>query len=81
MADGLHVRLSPSKSGVSSAKAYQTLVNAGANIIGSGDHGVMHSRDIEDPDGNQIELYIDVQPELWRDDPQAVLTPVKSLQL
>jgi len=62
-------------------EAYQTLVNAGANIVGSGDHGVTHSLYIKDPDGNEIELYIDVQPELWRDDPQAVLSPVKSLQL
>jgi catechol-2,3-dioxygenase len=62
-------------------EAYQTLVNAGANIVGSGDHGVTHSLYIKDPDGNEIEIYIDVQPELWRDDPQAVLSPVKSLQL
>ena len=61
--------------------AYQALVDAGANIVGSGDHGVTHSLYIKDPDGNEIELYIDVQPELWRDDPQAVLSPVKSLQL
>jgi len=62
-------------------EAYQTLVNAGANIVGSGDHGVTHSLYIKDPDGNEIELYIDVQPELWRDDPQTVLSPVKSLRL
>jgi catechol-2,3-dioxygenase len=35
---------------------------------------VTHSLYIEDPDGNEIELYIDVQPELWRDDPTAVMS-------
>ena len=30
------------------------------------DHGVTHSLYIADPDGNEIELYIDVQPEIWR---------------
>jgi catechol 2,3-dioxygenase len=61
--------------------AYQELVNAGANIIGSGDHGVTHSLYITDPDGNEIELYIDVQPEVWREDPLAVMSPVRPLQL
>ena len=31
-------------------------------MIGSGDHGVTHSLYITDPDGNEIELYIDVSP-------------------
>ena len=61
--------------------AYQELVNAGANIVGSGDHGVTHSLYITDPDGNEIELYIDVQPEVWREDPLAVMSPVRPLQL
>jgi catechol 2,3-dioxygenase len=34
------------------------------------DHGgVTHSAYLKDPDGNTVELYIDVQPELWRHDP------------
>ena len=34
------------------------------------DHGsVTHSAYMEDPDGNSVELYIDVQPEHWRYDP------------
>ena len=61
--------------------AYQELVNAGANIVGSGDHGVTHSLYITDPDGNEIEVYIDVQPEVWREDPLAVMAPVRPLQL
>lgn len=50
-------------------------------IVGASDHGVTHSLYIQDPDGNEVELYIDVQPELWRDDPSAVLAPTKALVL
>ncbi len=33
-------------------------------------HGdITHSIYLRDPDGNAVELYIDVQPELWRDTP------------
>ena len=52
--------------------ARDELVAAGARIVGATDHGVTHSLYIEDPDGNEIELYIDVQPERWRDDPAAM---------
>jgi catechol 2,3-dioxygenase len=62
-------------------EALQTLADAGANVVGTADHGVTHSIYITDPDGNEIELYIDVQPELWRDDPQAILAPTRALRL
>ena len=62
-------------------EAHQTLVNAGANVVGTADHGVTHSLYITDPDGNEIELYIDVQPEMWREDPQAVMAPPRALRL
>jgi catechol 2,3-dioxygenase len=62
-------------------EAYRTLEEAGANIVGSADHGVTHSLYITDPDGNEIELYIDVQPEMWREDPHAVLAPTRALRL
>jgi catechol 2,3-dioxygenase len=62
-------------------EALKTLVDAGANVVGTADHGVTHSLYITDPDGNEIELYIDVQPEIWREDPQAVLAPVRPLRL
>jgi catechol-2,3-dioxygenase len=61
--------------------ALQALVDAGADVVGSADHGVTHSLYIRDPDGNEIELYIDVQPEAWREDPRAVLAPVRALRL
>ena len=61
--------------------ALDDLLAAGVNVVGTADHTVTHSLYIEDPDGNEIELYIDVQPEVWREDPQAVLAPVRALRL
>ncbi len=54
---------------------------AGVTVVGASDHTVTHSLYVEDPDGNEIELYIDVQPEAWRDDPSLVLAPTKALRL
>jgi|SRR3990172_7008506 len=59
----------------------RTLKQNGVPVAGATDHGVTHSLYIEDPDGNEIELYIDVQPEVWRDDPQAILQAPRSLSL
>jgi catechol-2,3-dioxygenase len=62
-------------------EALDHLLAAGVKVVGSADHTVTHSLYIEDPDGNEIELYIDVQPEVWREDPQAIVAPVKALRL
>ena len=59
-------------------KAY--LERHGVAILGSSDHGVSQSLYIEDPDGIEIELYVDADPRLWRDNPAAVAT-VKPLRL
>ena len=61
--------------------ALEHLLASGVKVVGSADHTVTHSLYIEDPDGNEIELYIDVQPETWREDPQAIVAPVKALRL
>jgi catechol-2,3-dioxygenase len=61
--------------------ALDELVAAGVKVSGAADHTVTHSLYIEDPDGNEIELYIDVQPETWREDPQSIMAPVKALRL
>lgn len=50
-------------------------------ITGMADHTVTHSVYITDPDGNEIELYIDVQPETWRNDPAAIMASTKPLRL
>jgi catechol-2,3-dioxygenase len=49
--------------------ARDELAAAGVRIAGATDHGITHSLYIEDPDGNEIELYIDVQPARWKEDP------------
>jgi catechol-2,3-dioxygenase len=62
-------------------QAVDDLQQAGVAIRGATDHTVSHSLYIADPDGNEIELYIDVQPEIWRDDPTAVVAPPRPLRL
>lgn len=61
--------------------AVKDLTDAGVEISGSADHVVTHSLYISDPDGNEIELYIDVQPEIWRDDPSAIVAQPRPLRL
>src|ERR671919_2053411 len=56
-------------------EALDRLLEAGVKVNGSADHNVTHSLYIEDPDGNEIELYIDVQPEVWREGPPATPGP------
>jgi len=62
-------------------QAIAELRAAGVPIVGMSDHGVTHSVYIKDPDGNEIELYIDVQPELWRDKPLAAVMGTRPLRI
>jgi catechol 2,3-dioxygenase len=50
-------------------------------VLGASDHTVTHSLYIADPDGNEIELYIDVQPAVWKTDPSAVFAAPRPLKL
>ena len=50
-------------------------------LVGQSDHGVTHSLYVLDPDGNEIELFIDVPGVDWRTDPTAMLTPTRPLTL
>jgi catechol 2,3-dioxygenase len=61
--------------------AVKKLEDAQVPIMGMTDHGVTHSVYLLDPDGNEIEIYIDVQPEKWRTDSKAFLAPAKPLRL
>jgi catechol 2,3-dioxygenase len=61
-------------------KAYKELVAKGITIYGASDHTVTHSLYIEDPDGNEIELYADVS-DIWKTDSKAILSPIKRLPL
>ena len=62
-------------------EALATCQASGVRIVGSSDHTVTHSLYILDPDGNEIELYIDVQPAIWKERPEAVMAPVLPLRL
>jgi len=44
----------------------------GVKLAGQSDHRVSQSLYCHDPDGILIELYVDADPALWRDDPGAV---------
>jgi len=52
----------------------------GVAILGMSDHRVSQSLYIRDPDGIEIELYVDANPALWRDNPTAVAA-VERLEL
>lgn len=54
---------------------------AGVKIVGTSDHTVTHSLYIEDPDGNEIELYVDVPSVDWRREPEAIAAPTRRLAL
>jgi len=59
--------------------AVKHIQESGATIVGASDHTVTHSLYILDPDGNEIELYIDVPGVAW--DLENVMAPVKALAL
>jgi catechol-2,3-dioxygenase len=61
--------------------ALAALQRAGVPIAGASDHTVSHSLYIYDPDGNEIELYIDVPGVDWANHPESVLAPVRPLSL
>ena len=54
---------------------------AGVRIIGLSDHTVSHSLYVLDPDGNELELYIDVPGVDWKNNPAAVMAPTRPLTL
>jgi catechol 2,3-dioxygenase len=62
-------------------EALERLRDNNVKVVGATDHGMTHSLYIEDPDGNEIELYVDVPGVDWND-PSLWLSPtMKPLQL
>lgn len=45
----------------------------GVAILGASDHNVSQSLYIRDPDGIDIELYVDADPAIWKNDPAAAI--------
>src|SRR3954452_23279521 len=62
-------------------EALASLQAHGVSVLGASDHTVTHSLYIADPDGNEIELYVDVPGVDWRNDPSLLMSPVKPLTL
>lgn len=52
----------------------------GVPILGLSDHAVSQSIYLQDPDGNGLELFVDTDPRIWREDPSKVAT-VRPLSL
>lgn len=61
--------------------AKNELEQAGITIDGMSDHTVSQSLYLRDPDGNEIELYVDADESIWKNDPAAVVSPIKPLVL
>jgi len=60
-------------------EAIASIEAAGVTIVGSSDHTVTHSVYLLDPDGNEIEIYIDVAGVDWMSDGSLVASPVRPL--
>ena len=61
--------------------AKKELEQAGVSIDGMSDHTVSQSLYLRDPDGNEVELYVDADESIWKDNPDAVVSPIKPLRL
>jgi catechol 2,3-dioxygenase len=61
--------------------AKRELEQAGMTIDGMSDHTVSQSLYLRDPDGNEVELYVDADKSVWKTNPAAVLSPIKPLHL
>lgn len=55
--------------------------SAGGTVLGMSDHTVTHSVYIADPDGNEVELYVDVPGVDWKTDPSLFAAPTRPLSL
>ncbi|MDB5194962.1 MAG: Glyoxalase/bleomycin resistance protein/dioxygenase [Parcubacteria group bacterium] len=60
--------------------AKRELEAAGVRMVGTADHGMTHSLYILDPDGNELELYADVDDH-WKEDASAAFAPTRPLAL
>jgi catechol-2,3-dioxygenase len=61
-------------------EALARIQEAGVPIAGASDHTVTHSLYILDPDGNEIELYVDTDVD-WKSNPELFAAPVRPLSL
>ena len=62
-------------------QAKREVEQAEGTIDGMSDHTVSQSLYLKDPDGNEVELYVDADGSLWKNDPAAVLSPIEPVRL
>ena len=62
-------------------EAISSLTDAGVTIVGTADHTVTHSVYLLDPDGNEIEIYIDVAGVDWVHDGSLIASPTRPLAI
>lgn len=62
-------------------QAKRELDQEGIPIDGMSDHTVSQSLYLRDPDGNEVELYVDADESIWKNNPAAVVSPIKALRL
>ena len=63
------------------ARVRQRVADAGFAIDGIADHTISQSIYLKDPDGNEVELYVDNPGIDWRNDKHWMNEPVKPLDL
>ena len=61
-------------------EALARVEEAGVTVVGASDHTVTHSLYIQDPDGNEIELYVDTGVD-WVAHPELITASIKPLKL
>jgi catechol 2,3-dioxygenase len=61
--------------------AKKELEQAGVEIDGMSDHTVSQSLYLRDPDGNEVEVYVDADESIWKNNPAAVVSPIRPLRL
>ena len=61
--------------------AMQRVTSMGVEIEGIADHTITQSIYLKDPDGNEVELYVDDPGVDWRNDASWMSAPVKTLDL
>lgn len=76
-----HIGVNIGESLVELQSAKEELECSGIPISGMSDHTVSQSLYVHDPDGNEVELYIDDPGVNWKENPMLALSPVKPLAL
>ena len=61
--------------------AKRELEQAGIAIDGMSDHTVSQSLYLRDPDGIEVDLDVDADEAIWKNNPDAVVSPIKPLSL